>query len=334
MSFSEKNRLVDRYDRHLNYLRISVTDRCNLSCLYCAPRRGGEIPPKLNHEEVLRYEEILRLVRIGAELGISKIRVTGGEPLVRKDLLTFIRELSGIGGIKEISLTTNGVLLMKHLEGLKETGIRRLNISLDTLIPEKFARITGQNSFDKVWEAIMAAHALGFSPIKINAVAMKGINDDEFIDLARLSLKYPFHIRFIEHMPIGDSASAGGRISADEIIQRISSVGKLISVEQESLDGPAVRYRYENAPGEIGLIQPMSHHFCGQCNRLRLTARGRLRPCLLHDREIDLKSLLREGATDMELAKGFLEAVLFKPLRHHLAEKGERVNGRMSAIGG
>ncbi len=326
--------MVDRYDRHLNYLRISVTDRCNLSCLYCAPRRGGQIPPKLNHEEVLRYEEILRLVRIGAELGISKVRVTGGEPLVRKDLPKFIKELSKIEAISDISLTTNGVLLLKYLDRLKETGIRRLNISLDTLNRKKFEKITGQNSFEKVWAGIMAAHEMGFFPIKINAVAMKGINDDEFMDLARLSLRYPFSIRFIEHMPIGDSASAGGRISADEIIERISSVGRVIPVAHESHDGPAVRYRFEDAPGEIGLIQPMSHHFCGQCNRLRLTANGHLRPCLLHDREIDLKALLREGATDSELAERFLEAVHFKPLRHYLAEKGERVNSRMSAIGG
>lgn len=327
------NGLTDKYRRHLNYLRLSITDRCNLRCIYCTPR---ELIPKLRHNEILRYEELLRLVRIGASLGITKVRVTGGEPLVRKGVYHFLSEMSAIDQLSDISLTTNGVLLEPHLEKLWAAGIRRMNISLDTLDRKKFEKITGVDGFDAVWNGIRAALAAGFSPVKINTVALRGINDDELPALAGLALKYPLHVRFIEHMPIGRAlVKDSNPLLAPEILERIQPLGELVPVENGSNDGPAERYRLAGAPGEIGLIRPLSHHFCSRCNRLRLTASGMLRPCLLSDREEDLRTPLRKGLLDDDLRAVFLRAVHDKPRCHTLAEKDPvDVCAQMCAIGG
>jgi len=300
-------KLVDRYNRHLTYLRISITDRCNLRCLYCQP---DGIVPKLPHAEILSYEEIMRIVRVGVRLGIRKIRVTGGEPLVRKGAGGFLAALTAMEELQDVSLTTNGVLLASHLSALKAAGIRRINISLDTLKREKFAYISGYDFFDRVWQGIEAAYDMGFHPIKLNVVVLKGINDDELLDLARLSFRYPFHVRFIEYMPIGKThMSSDEHLLAPQIKKRLQVLGPLMPLEKESMDGPAERYRFKGAAGEVGLIRPISHHFCAQCNRLRLTANGRLRPCLLADDSQDLKTPLRRGAGDRELAEAFLNAV-------------------------
>lgn len=324
--------LIDPYCRKLNYLRISITDRCNLRCLYCAPPNLRV--SKLSHADILRYEEILRLVRIGVSLGISKVRITGGEPLIRKNVGNFLSELGKIKEISDLSLTTNGVLLKDHLESIREAGIRRLNISLDTLESEKFRQITGHDHFRQVWDGILAAYHAGFSPIKINVVAMRGINDDEFADIARLSFSYPFHIRFIEYMPMGNSPLEHARqILAPEIMKLLASTGELVPIEKRQYDGPAERYRFKDAIGEIGFIRPLSHHFCAQCNRLRLTASGQLRPCLLSDAQHDLKTALRNGSSDAQISDIFLTAARFKPHRHHLIEK-ENVKSQMSVIGG
>lgn len=324
--------LIDPHCRKLNYLRISITDRCNLRCLYCAPPNLKI--PKLSHRDILSYEEILRLVRIGVSLGISKVRITGGEPLIRKGVGNFLSELGRIREISDLSLTTNGVLLREHLESIRMAGIRRLNISLDTLSPEKFRYITGRDDFRPVWEGILSAHHQGFSPIKLNIVAMRGINDDEFADIARLSFSYPFHIRFIEYMPMGNSPLETARqILAPEIMNILSEIGELIPVEKKQHDGPAERYSFRDAMGEIGFIRPLSHHFCAQCNRLRLTASGQLRPCLLSDAQHDLKTALRNGSSDAEISDIFFTAARFKPHRHHLIEK-ENVKSQMSVIGG
>ena len=324
---------MDRYRRHLNYLRISITDRCNLRCLYCVP---DGIFPMLSHEEILTYEEILRIVKTGSQMGISKVRITGGEPLVRKGVCDFLSQLSEIEGLLDISLTTNGVLLEKNIERIKAAGIHRINISLDTLQSEKYRQITRMNMFKRVWDSIMAAHAAGFSPIKLNVVVMKGINDDEIEDLARLTFTYPFYVRFIEYMPIGPESIKSGRIlSGEGILKRLTVLGELLPIENIRTDGPARRYRYKGAPGEIGLIFAMSNPFCSDCNRLRLTASGQIRPCLLSDDQIDLKGPLRNGCTDEELAGFFIEAARAKKKRHHLGDKNaHRLNGRMSAIGG
>jgi cyclic pyranopterin phosphate synthase len=324
--------LIDPHCLKLNYLRISITDRCNLRCLYCAPP-NLQIP-KLSHRDILSYEEILRLVRIGVSLGISKVRITGGEPLLRKGIGNFLSELGKIREISDLSLTTNGVLLKENLESVRMAGIRRLNISLDTLMPEKFRYITGRDDFSQAWDGILSAHHQGFSPIKLNIVAMRGINDDEFADIARLSFSYPFHIRFIEYMPMGNSPLETARqILAPEIMNILSVIGKLIPIEKKKHDGPAERYRFKNATGEIGFIRPLSHHFCAQCNRLRLTASGQLRPCLLSDEQHDLKTALRNGSTDAQLSDIFLAVARFKPHRHHLIEE-ENVKSQMSLIGG
>ena len=326
-------KLIDRYNRHLSYLRLSITDRCNLQCLYCAPK---DLIPRLSHEEVLRYEEILRIVKIGIGLGISKVRVTGGEPLVRRGVYEFLSELTRIDGLSDVSLTTNGVLLKDNIEKIYSAGISRINISLDTLSRNKFKEITGRDAFDKVWQGIETAQAMGFKPIKLNIVALNGINEDELIDMAGLSFSYPFHIRFIEYMPIGESRMGNGPLLlAPEIKNRISVLGDLRPVRNSENDGPAKRYQFEGAKGEIGFIHALSQHFCNQCNRLRLTAGGQLRPCLLSDHQEDLKSPLRMGCSDQQLAEVFLKAVCHKPSDHNLAgHKATRVCGQMRAIGG
>ena len=326
-------KLVDPYNRHLSYLRVSITDRCNLRCIYCVP---PDKIPKLSHVDILRYEEILRVIRVGVGMGITKVRVTGGEPLARQGVYDFLAELNRMEGLEDVSLTTNGVLLKPNLERLWQAGVRRLNISLDTLNREKYHRITGFDQFDHTWEGIQLALEAGFAPIKINAVALIGVNDDELLDLARLSLSYPLHVRFIEFMPIGKSRlDTDQLLLTPEIKRRISELGPLLPVNQGALDGPARRYRLEGAPGEIGFISALSHHFCRHCNRLRLTASGQLRPCLLADHHEDMKAPLRRGCSDRELAEIFLAAVRHKPMDHCVGvDHPDRVNGQMCSIGG
>lgn len=325
--------LIDKYNRCLNYLRISITDRCNLRCIYCVPNDKN---PNLPHKEILRYEEILRLVRIGVRLGISKVRVTGGEPLVRKGVYDFLSQLTQIDGLSDVSLTTNGVLLKDNIKKIRSAGIKRINVSMDTLSRKKYHEITGHDMFDQVWEGIESAQNMGFDPIKINVVALNGINDDELIDIAGLSFSYPFHIRFIEYMPIGASRmNIGKQLLAPEIKKRVNVLGKLIPVKNGINDGPARRYKFKGAKGEIGFIHAISKHFCNECNRLRLTASGKLRPCLLSDSEEDLKGPLRRGCLDSELADVFLRAVSHKPVDHNIAsDQPGKVAGQMSAIGG
>jgi len=327
-------KLIDSCNRILNYLRISITDRCNLKCQYCSPRH---LIPKLSHEEILSYEEILHLVRIAVQLGISKVRITGGEPLIRKGVHEFIQELHQVDGICDISLTTNGVLLKDNVDALIAAGLHRINISLDTLDPEKFMKITRVDAFDRVWEGIQKAYQAGLSPIKINTVALRHFNDVELEDIARLSFAYPFHFRFIEYMPIGISEQEmSDSLYTPEIKQRLTDrIGELIPVEHQITDGPAERFRFEGAPGEVGFISAMSHHFCHTCNRLRLTASGQLRSCLLSDHQEDLKTPLRGGASDEALSAIFLKAARMKGVQHGLtADMPVRVSGQMSSIGG
>jgi len=325
--------LVDAYARHLKYLRISVTDRCNLRCIYCMPR--GLIP-KLTHAEILTYEEILRVLKVGIRLGINKVRVTGGEPLVRKGIFGFLKTLCNVKGLQDVSLTTNGVTLAKHADEIREAGIKRLNISLDTLDRKRFKQITGRNSFDRVWQGIMTAHEMGFEPLKINVVAMAGINEDELEKMAALTFEYPFHVRFIEHMPIGDNnIGVKGQLLTPDIKKKIAGLGRLVPVKPGLTDGPAERFKIEGACGEVGFISALSHHFCKSCNRLRLTAGGQLRPCLLSDRQVDLKEALRGAASDDAIAGLFFAAVKLKQAHHGLVDRiPTRITGQMSSIGG
>lgn len=322
--------LIDTRKRHINYLRISITDRCNLRCLYCSPRRPFR---RLSHRQILRYEEILRIAAVAAELGITKFRVTGGEPFVRKNCIGFLERLAGIGGVHELTLTTNGVLLTPYLDQLHEIGVKRLNISLDTLDPEKYRKITGHDAFGRVWDAIETALARGFFPIKINVVALSGINTGELADLAALTRTYPFHVRFIEQMPFaGVKTQKAPPLLEPDIRARIAALGDLYPVDRDHNDGPARRYRLADAPGEIGFISAVSHHFCNECNRLRLTADGHIRSCLLSDITTDIKTPLRKGATDDSLAQCILEAVEKKPYRHDIADR--HCSTRMVSIGG
>lgn len=326
--------LLDPFNRNLNYLRISVTDRCNLNCVYCNPNK---LSPKLTHEDILTYEEILRIVETGVNLGIKKVRVTGGEPLTKKNIYVFLKKLATIQGLEDISLTTNGIFLKPNLAKIKDAGVKRINISLDTLDRQKFQYISGFDKFNVVWEGIEQAHKIGLAPIKLNVVALKNINDDEFIDLAKLSITYPFHIRFIEYMPIGNSKiKPENQILASEIKKKICELGELKAIANTGLDGPAERYKFKGARGEIGFIQPISKHFCKQCNRLRLTASGKLRSCLLSNHQVDIKTPLRSGCSDQELHNIFLETIRYKQLEHQLngKQKENLSPDQMSSIGG
>jgi len=325
--------LNDRFNRNINYLRISITDRCNLQCTYCNPHN---LVPKLTHEGILSYEELLRIIRVAVRLGISKIRITGGEPLVRKGVYHFLKEIVAIEGIKDVSLTTNGVLLKDNIRKIKQAGIKRINVSLDSLNRRNFEKITRRDLFSQVWEGIESARSEGLEPIKLNVVAIRGQNDHEFQDIARLSFDYPFHIRFIEYMPVGDATfNKSHQILTPEIKKRLRNIGKLIRIPNLINDGPARRYRFKGAIGEIGFISAISRHFCHDCNRLRLTASGALRACLLSDRQTDIKGPLRSGCSDLELARVFMHAIYLKPTGHHITKDHDHpVNGKMFAIGG
>ena len=325
---------LDKRHRPINYLRLSVTDRCNLRCMYCMPEEGVHFIP---HKDILTYEEMLHLVRLSARCGIRKVRVTGGEPLARKGFIHFLERLGDIETLNEITLTTNAVMLKEYAADIMDCGICRINISLDSLKPERFYRITGRDLFQKVWGGIQEAEDLGFNPIKINVVAIKGVNDDEILDFARLTLEKPYHVRFIELMPIGEENmwSVDRFISTEEIFQRIQTLGTLKPILSNPLDGPARRYVLDGGKGEIGFIGALSHHFCDSCNRLRLTAEGHLRSCLFSDEEIDIKTPLREGKGDDYLIAMIARAIENKPENHGLIESGPRKCIRqMSTIGG
>lgn len=306
--------LMDPHNRVIDYLRIAVTDRCNLRCLYCMPEEG--IQP-LPHGEILTYEEILRVARVAVGLGISKVRLTGGEPLVRRDLERLVGALSGLEGIRDLSMTTNGVLLKDRARDLKKAGLKRINVSLDSLNPRRYRAITRGGELDKVWEGILAALEAGMRPVKINVVAMDEHNGDEILSFARLSIRWPLEVRFIERMPLGaqGSCSSGGFLSAQAILSRLEKVFSLEPLELKTGNGPAQLYRIEKGLGTIGIIAPMTRHFCHSCNRLRLTPEGKLRACLFSDQEVDIKGLLRSGASDQALKQKIQEAITTKPSR-------------------
>ena len=334
--------LTDMFSRSISYLRLSLTDRCNLRCMYCVTEdESNGCLTKLGHGELLTYEEILRVVRVAVEMGISKVRLTGGEPLVRRNVMHFIRELTGIPGLDDVRITTNGVLLERFAGELFAAGVTKVNISLDTLRPQRFAEITGVDSFERVWRGIAAALAIGFAPVKLNMVAMREINDDEILDFARMSREMPVQVRFIEFMPIGADSrwNADTYISTDEIMARIREIGELLPLEKRRHDGPAQVFRLgADSLGSLGFISPLSHHFCDRCNRLRLTSEGTLRSCLLHDDEIDLRAVLRENGGDAAIREALLAAIRNKPQGHQMEERlrqsGVDCHGRMSRIGG
>ncbi len=328
--------LVDSFGRKIDYLRISITDHCNLKCYYCTPFSGRS---HLARSEILTYEEILNVTRAAAASGITKVRITGGEPLVRKGVIEFCRMLSEIDGLKCLALTTNGIYLEEMAESLFKAGISRINISLDTLQPDRFQKITGYNWLPRVLAGIKRAEQVGMQPIKINTVVMRGINDDEIEDLARLTLHKPYHVRFIELMPT-DSSAYGDYESLympiEEIIKNIRQMDRVKIEPATDSYGPARLCKLPGAVGKVGFIAPISWHFCGSCNRLRLTADGKFKTCLFSQEEIDIKTPLRGGANQNDIIDIIRRAVVEKPRRHHLNEKKNQMGCRqaMRAIGG
>ncbi len=323
--------LIDRYKRSIEYLRISVTDRCNLRCIYCMPY---DIRP-VEYKSILTYEEIVRVVRIAARLGVRKIRLTGGEPLARKNIQFLIKEISNIKGIDEITLTTNGVLLERYAEELKEAGLSRVNVSLDSLSPEKYREITGGGSVETVLRGIEKAYQLGLKPIRLNVVIIRGLNDDEIEDFALLTRHRDYHVRFIEFMPgRGNNWTVDKCVSAKEIRGRLNRLGVLQPLPFRKRES-ARYYRLPDGKGVIGFISAVTDHFCEHCNRLRITSDGKIRPCLFSETEIDLKTPLRNKAPDEEIERLLRLAVQLKPEGHRIGiEPGHHINRPMSKIGG
>lgn len=312
--------MLDSYGRKISYLRIGVTDLCNLRCLYCMPPEG--ICPK-SHDEILRFEEIERVVRVAAGLGIDKVRLTGGEPLVRKGIVDLVRIIARIPGIDDLAMTTNGMRLEELAFDLKAAGLRRVNISLDSMKTERFRKITRGGDLGQVWRGIDAARRAGLMPIKLNVVVMRGLNDDEVLGFAGLTIEQELHVRFIELMSLGKEAWHGLRhVPAAELKMRLENAsgpglaGKpMEAVPSRDGDGPARYYRFAGARGTIGFISAVSDHFCHCCNRLRLTPSGKLRSCLLSNHEVDLLSALRKGMTDTELEAFLARVIAEKPAR-------------------
>jgi len=320
--------LIDNHNRKINYLRLSVTDLCNLRCLYCMPGEGVE---KKCHNQIFRIEELVDLVRTAAELGVKKVRLTGGEPLIRRGNLVLVEQIKAIPGIDELTLTTNGLLLSDQAAALKEAGLDRVNISLDTLKPERFHLITRRDDFNRVMKGIDQALAVGLTPLKINVVLLKGVNDDEIPDFADLARRYDIEIRFIELMPVGE-ASAWGQdyyLSNRVVLDALPELGR----EGVMAPGqPSEVFHLKGGRGRIGLINPISHKFCSHCNRLRISADGKLMPCLHSNQSIDIRALWNQGMTTAEI---FRQAVDLKPKEHRL-DLGEHQEAvcSMHSVGG
>jgi len=324
---------IDRHGRPIHYLRISLTDHCNLRCVYCMPEDMTFHP----NAELMQDDEILQFVQLFTRLGFYKIRLTGGEPTVRAHVVDLVRDIAQTPGVRSLSMTTNGVLLTRLAVPLKEAGLQRLNISLDTLDPERFHHLTRWGTLEDVWAGVQAAEQAGLLPIKINAVAVRGYNENDLASMARLTLDHPWQVRFIEMMPFGGATDlqTGQIVTADEMQERIESeLGSLEPVNGGALDGEARLYRLPGSQGDIGFIASVTNPFCASCTRVRLTADGRLRLCLLRDGEVDLLTPLRAGATLEELRILILDGIWNKPWGHGLADGVIALNRVMSAIGG
>lgn len=325
--------LVDSFGRRIDYLRISLTDACNLRCVYCMPEDIRFRP----RSQLLQDEEILAIVRVAAELGTTKIRLTGGEPTVRPGVVELVRAIAHTPGIQQVAMTTNGLLLAELAEPLAQAGLQRLNVSVDTLDPDKFRRITRWGDLRRVWDGIAAAEAAGLNPLKLNAVVTRGFNDDEVVPLARLTIDRPWHIRFIELMPLGSVAEFQQEavVSSAETKALIEAqLGPLYPVPGYDGRDPARPYRLAGAQGQIGFISTVTEPFCAGCNRYRLTADGKLRLCLLRDREVDLLTPLRNGCTLEEIKTLMRAAIWNKPWGHGLPEGDVPQQRVMSQIGG
>lgn len=325
--------MIDSYGRHLHYLRVSLTDACNLRCVYCMPEDIRFRPVS----SLMQDEEIVTLVRVGASLGVDKIRLTGGEPTVRRGVVDLVRDIKGIPGIQRVVMTTNGVRLAELAKPLAQAGLSQVNISVDSLDPDKFRRITRRGNLDDVWSGIKAAEAAGLQPVKLNCVVTRGFNDDEVVDLARLSLDNDWDVRFIELMPLGSVADFQHEqvVPSTETKARIeAALGPLEPVPGHNGHDPARPYRLQDARGRLGFISSVTEPFCEGCDRLRLTADGKLRLCLLRDDEVDLLTPLRAGADFESLRRLMADAAYGKPWGHRLSENDFAKSREMSQIGG
>jgi len=324
---------IDRFGRNIHYLRISLTDHCNLRCIYCMPE-DQTFRPNAN---LMQDDEILLLTQLFAGLGFDKIRLTGGEPTVRARVVDIVRGIASTPGIRSVSMTTNGLLLSRLAEPLAEAGLQRVNISIDTLNPDKFKRLTRWGKLEDVWKGILAAEEAGLTPIKLNAVVVQGYNESDVVDLARLTLDHPWQMRFIEMMPFAGvtDVQTGQIITAGQIQERIEAeAGKMEVANEGKLDGEARLFRFPNAMGDVGFISSVTNPFCASCTRARLTADGILRLCLLREKEVDLLTPLRAGATIDDLRQIILNGVWEKPWGHGLAEGVIPLNRVMNQIGG
>ena len=325
----------DSFGRNIDYLRISVTDRCNLRCLYCMPAAGIS---RMKHSDILSYEEIERIVRAAVECGVKKIRLTGGEPLVRPGIVELVRMLSCIEGIDEVSITTNAILLEELAEPLADAGLKRVNISLDTLNPERYRHITRTGDIERVFSGIDAAERAGFGPLKINTVAIRGFNDDEIISLSEWALQNDLHLRFIEFMPTHENSfhHNDSYLSADIIREQLFMQFADLKPCPVTGNGPAVSWHLEDKPGSVGIIEAVSHSFCSSCNRLRLTADGKLKPCLFSNKEVDLLDILRGDARELKtgLQRLIYQAVEMKPESHRDFKHVDDGSRCMNEIGG
>ncbi len=325
--------VIDTCGRTINYLRLSITDRCNLRCTYCMPANGIH---KRSHSDVLSYEELHRIVQGAVDIGVEKVRITGGEPLVRKGVVGFLAGVHRISGVKKLVLTTNGLLLEEMAEDLKLAGVESINISLDSMQPEVFSRITRLGDVGKVMAGIKAAERVGFRYLKINMVVMRGINDHEVLDFAALTLDKPINVRFIEYMPTTREDNWQSlMIGGDELLARLSRRFSLQRVVNDRLDGPAVNYQIKGAAGKIGFITPISRHFCHQCNRIRVTSSGTVKSCLFEEGTMNLKPYLATGDV-IGLREALRRAAWRKPVHHSFLAAGEADIARfsMSQIGG
>jgi cyclic pyranopterin phosphate synthase len=324
---------LDRFGRNIHYLRVSLTDKCNLRCVYCMAEDMVFQP----NDELMQDDELIMLTRLFAELGFDKFRLTGGEPTIRPNVVEIVREMANTPGVRSLSMTTNGILLRKLSRPLKEAGLQRVNVSIDTLDPQKFKRITRWGSLDDVWEGIEAAEEAGLTPLKLNAVVVRGFNDDDVADLAGLTIDHPWQLRYIEMMPFGDVAEFQQKqvVTDAEVRAKIEAqYGPLELLDDGKLDGEARLYKIPGALGTIGLISSVTHPFCASCTRARLTADGVLRLCLLRDKEVNLLQPLRQGATIPDLKQIIREAIWQKPWGHGLAQDIIPLQRVMSQIGG
>ncbi|AFA48207.1 GTP 3',8-cyclase MoaA [Acetobacterium woodii] len=319
--------MKDHYGRKINYMRISITDLCNLRCVYCMPEEGVKKHP---HQKNMSFEEIIDLIKAGVSLGVDKIRLTGGEPLVRHGIVDLVKQIGDIAGIKDLTMTTNGILLTKYAKELKAAGLNRVNISLDTFDAEKFHQITRWGHIEDVLSGIEAAKAVGMKPIKINTVLIKGFNDNEIETFVNYTKDEDVFVRFIELMPLGESSGFAENqyLSNNEVLKRMPQLTPVLDANKT---GPAEYYQLPGAKGRVGLINPISKHFCSECNRIRITTDGKIKPCLHSDYEIDIIAHRKKGESYQQI---LLQAINEKPEKHHINDHEKQVLRNMNEIGG